>query len=228
MRPGDAAVQQHGRADGPVTDRLQVGDLVPHRRGAVDLDRVGRARDHDLIGVPQRGAGDGGVVLDLRRVDDHHVIVAGDVGQAAVQLAGRQRHDPEREGRLRRREPRVHGGQIGPLQGAARRVGVHQQDAVPARANTCASQTAEVVLPVPGLRLAKARLRPVIQAVCQQPRYHGQAGPAGAIDARRWPVRQPGNIAPAACPRTVLHSLWTPVEIDNNMATSPAPGRRCR
>ena len=49
---------------------------------------------------------------------------------------------------------------------------------LPARANTCASQTAEVVLPVPGFRLARARLRPVIQALCQQPRHYGQAGAA--------------------------------------------------
>ena len=42
----------------------------------------------------------------------------------------------------------------------------------PASANTCASQTAEVVLPVPGFRLAKARLRPVIKAVCQRPRHY--------------------------------------------------------
>ena len=83
---------------------------------------------------------------------------------------------------------------------------------LPARANTCASQTAEVVLPVPGLRLAKARLRPVIQAVCQQQRCCGQAGAAAAINARRWPVRQPGDIVPAAYRGTVLHSLWTAVE----------------
>jgi hypothetical protein len=47
---------------------------------------------------------------------------------------------------------------------------------LPAMANTCASQTAEVVLPVPGLRLARATLRPVINAVCQQPRPYGHAG----------------------------------------------------
>ena len=46
---------------------------------------------------------------------------------------------------------------------------------LPAWANTCASQTAEVVLPVPGLRLARARLRPVIQALCQHPPYYGHA-----------------------------------------------------
>ena len=39
----------------------------------------------------------------------------------------------------------------------------------PASAKTCASQTADVVLPVPGLRLTKAMLRPVIHAVLQRP-----------------------------------------------------------
>ena len=42
----------------------------------------------------------------------------------------------------------------------------------PARANTCASQTAEVVLPVPGFRLATAMLSAAIQALCQQPRHY--------------------------------------------------------
>jgi len=69
------------------------------------------------------------VVLDLRGVDNHYVIVTGDRGQPTVQLAGGQRHDPERE-RLPRRNPRVHGRQVGPFQGAARRVRVHQQHAV--------------------------------------------------------------------------------------------------
>ena len=44
----------------------------------------------------------------------------------------------------------------------------------PACAKTCASQTADVVLPVPGLRLARARLRPVIQAVLQRLRHYGR------------------------------------------------------
>jgi hypothetical protein len=39
----------------------------------------------------------------------------------------------------------------------------------PAWANTCASHTAEVVLPVPGFRLARARLSPVIWALSQRP-----------------------------------------------------------
>src|SRR6202044_2093041 len=38
----------------------------------------------------------------------------------------------------------------------------------PASAKTCASQTADVVLPVPGFRLARARRIPVIQAVLQR------------------------------------------------------------
>ncbi len=37
-------------------------------------------------------------------------------------------------------------------------------------------QTAEVVLPVPGLRLARARLRPVIKALCQHPRHTARQG----------------------------------------------------
>jgi hypothetical protein len=38
----------------------------------------------------------------------------------------------------------------------------------PACAKTCASQTADVVLPVPGFKLARARLSPVIQALSQR------------------------------------------------------------
>ena len=43
----------------------------------------------------------------------------------------------------------------------------------PALAKTCASHTAEVVLPMPGLRFARARLRPVIQALSQRLRPNG-------------------------------------------------------
>jgi hypothetical protein len=38
----------------------------------------------------------------------------------------------------------------------------------PACAKTCASQTADVVLPVPGFKLARARLSPVIHALSQR------------------------------------------------------------
>ena len=67
----------------------------------------------------------------------------------------------------------------------------------PARAKMWASQTAEVVLPVPGLRLARARLRPVIKALCQHPRH---------TDASTRGIR-PGR---AACRRTVRSPLPWP------------------
>jgi len=69
------------------------------------------------------------VVLQLRRVDDHHVIVAGDIRQAAVQFARRQGQDPERESPLSP-WPRIHGRQIRPLQCATGRVRVHEEHAV--------------------------------------------------------------------------------------------------
>jgi hypothetical protein len=71
------------------------------------------------------------VVLELRRVDDHHIVRLGDLGHPAVQFARGQGHDPEREGRLGCRQARVHGREIGPLQGTARRIRVHQKHAVP-------------------------------------------------------------------------------------------------
>ena len=71
------------------------------------------------------------MVLELRRGDDHHVVRLSDLGQAAVQFARGQGHDPEWEGRLRRGQVRIHGGKIGPLERAARRVRVYQQHAVP-------------------------------------------------------------------------------------------------
>jgi hypothetical protein len=43
-----------------------------------------------------------------------------------------------------------------------------------------------VVLPVPGLRLAKARLRPVIQAVCQRPRRYGRQLPDAGGRCAQW------------------------------------------
>jgi hypothetical protein len=39
--------------------------------------------------------------------------------------------------------------------------------------NTWASQTAEVVFPVPGFKLARARRSPVIQALSQRQAYRG-------------------------------------------------------
>ena len=56
----------------------------------------------------------------------------------------------------------------------------------PACAKTCASQTAEVVLPVPGLKLARARLSPVIQALSQRLRHYGNPPPAGFCQATEY------------------------------------------
>jgi hypothetical protein len=67
----------------------------------------------------------------LRCVDDHDVVRLGDLGDAAVQLTRGQCHDPEREGRLGRRQVRIHGGEVGPLERAARRIRVYEQHAVP-------------------------------------------------------------------------------------------------
>src|SRR5450631_1369076 len=53
---------------------------------------------------------------------------------------------------------------------------------LPAWAKMCASQTAEVVLPVPGLRLSKATLRAGINAVLQCLRHYGRR--CGACDPR--------------------------------------------
>src|SRR6478752_4198010 len=57
----------------------------------------------------------------------------------------------------------------------------------PAWAKMCASQTAEVVLPVPGLRLSRATLSAVINAVLQYLRHYGSPsrrywGGAGELD----------------------------------------------
>ena len=51
----------------------------------------------------------------------------------------------------------------------------------PASAKTCASQTADVVLPVPGLRLTKATLRAVIKAVSQYAWHCGKPPPTGRV-----------------------------------------------
>src|SRR6516225_1603456 len=102
VRPGNTAVQQDGRPDRPVPHRLDLVELFAHGAGAVYLDGGRRTRDQDLVRVPQRGPGDARMILQLRCVDDHHVIGPGDLGQPAVQFPGRQRDDPEREGRLRR------------------------------------------------------------------------------------------------------------------------------
>src|SRR4029077_11897891 len=104
------------------------------------------------------------VVLDLRRVDDDHVVVAA--------ISGRRRGS-SRDGSATLRNVTACGGVI---RGSIAARSDHPRalpegsastssTLLPARENTCASQTAEVVLPVPGLRLARARLRPVIQAV---------------------------------------------------------------
>jgi hypothetical protein len=130
VRAGDTSVQQHGGAGGLVADRLDLVDLVPDGRGAVDLDGARRARDHDLVDVAHRRPGDTGVVLQLGSVDYHHVIGIGDLGQALVQAARRQGDDPERE-RRPGRQPRVHGGQVGPFQGAAGRVRVDEEHTLP-------------------------------------------------------------------------------------------------
>src|SRR5208283_5479816 len=57
---------------------------------------------------------------------------------------------------------------------------------LPAWTKMCASQTADVVLPVPGLRLAKARLRPVIQAACQRLRRYGRQLPDAGGRCAHW------------------------------------------
>src|SRR5579875_3146161 len=50
----------------------------------------------------------------------------------------------------------------------------------PACAKTCASQTADVVLPVPGFRLARAMLSPVIKVLSQRrPRSGSRSSPIG-------------------------------------------------
>src|SRR5690349_9814981 len=54
----------------------------------------------------------------------------------------------------------------------------------PACAKMCASQTADVVLPVPGLRFARARLRPVIQVLSSRRPLFGRRG-----EALRWAGR---------------------------------------
>src|ERR1039457_774068 len=53
---------------------------------------------------------------------------------------------------------------------------------LPAWAKMCASQTAEVVLPVPGLRLSRATLRAGINAVLQCLLHYGSR--SGSCDAR--------------------------------------------
>jgi hypothetical protein len=103
VRPRNGAVQQDGRTGGSITDRPDFGDLVPDWRGAVDLNRSGRTGDQNLVGIPQCRPGNTGVVLQLWRVNDHHVIGLGDLGHATVQFARWQSHDPEWEGRLRLR-----------------------------------------------------------------------------------------------------------------------------
>src|SRR5215470_1919560 len=68
----------------------------------------------------------------------------------------------------------------------------------PAWAKMWASQTAEVVLPVPGLRLSRATLSAVINAVLQYLRHYGS--PSG----RYWRTAPPGLNPQAShlrCPR---------------------------
>src|SRR6266487_5854089 len=60
---------------------------------------------------------------------------------------------------------------------------------LPAWAKMCASQTADVVLPVPGLRLSRATLSAVINAVLQYLRHYGSPwrrylrGPRGRAES---------------------------------------------
>jgi hypothetical protein len=112
VRPGNAAVQQDGRARRLVPDRAHVADLLADRRGPVDLDRRRPARNQDLVRVPHRRPGDAGVVLQLRRVDDDHIVRPGDLRHTPMQFAGWQRDDPEWKRRLGQRETRIHGRQI--------------------------------------------------------------------------------------------------------------------
>src|SRR5579862_3368864 len=61
---------------------------------------------------------------------------------------------------------------------------------LPACAKTWASQTAEVVLPVPGFRLARARLSPVIHALSQRPPGYGSQLAGKAAQNRQLAVLQ--------------------------------------
>src|SRR6266487_560258 len=65
----------------------------------------------------------------------------------------------------------------------------------PASAKTCASQTADVVLPVPGLRLTKARLRAVINAVLQCLPHHAMTATVTGGRCARPQARQRGGLA---------------------------------
>jgi hypothetical protein len=49
---GDAPGQQHSGTSWLVPELFDFGDLVAYRRGAVDLNRAGRARDQDFVDIP--------------------------------------------------------------------------------------------------------------------------------------------------------------------------------
>src|ERR1700684_2893292 len=67
--------------------------------------------------------------------------------------------------------------------------------ALPAWAKMCASQTAEVVLPVPGFRLSRATLRAGMNAVLQCLRHYGTRfrGKADCGAGRSRPPRRGGK-----------------------------------
>jgi hypothetical protein len=70
--------------------------------------------------------------------------------------------NPERERRLRQRKPGAHGGESDHSRALPEGSASTRSTLLPAWAKTCASHTAEVVFPVPGFKLARARISPVI------------------------------------------------------------------
>ena len=144
---------------------------ISSRTGVVRLISMGLGAQGIRISSAYRSADRAmpGVVLQLWRVDDHHVISMGDLGHPAVQFAGRA-------------EPRCGTGTPPPTALAVGSVYARSDHSralpegsastrstlCPACAKTWASQTADVVLPVPGLRLARATLSPVTWALSQR------------------------------------------------------------
>ena len=191
--------------------------------------------------------GDAGVVFRLGRVDDHHVIVAGDPGYAAVQLAGGQRHDPgpgrsaaigRQAGRAaarvpsgaiaarawplpwpRPRSPPARPGSTSPALQRHRRARTMQYYRIYGITAAVPGRPGPVTMRRPRHEHAFRRLASGARAAAARRDSPRLVTCRHRAAKQHFPQRGGQHRASCGTPGEITHSLWTAVEINHNRAT---------